>query len=117
VVLAAAALAATFALLTKFLTRQLSDSTALVFVAAGTGLVRARMRWRGRTWLALPVMVLWGGGADRWPADRRGRAFVLDAAMDGAVGQSARRFSCSALVADRAQSRLMRVLNVGRAVA
>ncbi len=41
VVLAAAAIAATFALLTKFLSRHLSESTTLVFVAAGAGVERA----------------------------------------------------------------------------
>jgi hypothetical protein len=40
VVLAASAIAATFALLTKFLSRRLSESTTLVFVAAALALAR-----------------------------------------------------------------------------
>src|SRR3984957_11508149 len=60
VVLAAAALAATFALLTKLLTRQFSDSTALVFVAAALALSVSHALARPHV-LALPVMLRWGG--------------------------------------------------------
>src|ERR1700692_1335868 len=55
VVLAAAALAATFALLTKLLTRQLSESTALVFVVAALGLTMPHALARPHV-LAMPVM-------------------------------------------------------------
>ena len=55
VVLAAAAIASTFALLARFLVRNLSDSTTLVFVAAALALTaphlwRGRMCWRCRSW-------------------------------------------------------------------
>jgi len=70
VVLAAAALAATFALLTKFLTRQLSESTALVFVVAALALTVPHALARPHV-LAMPVMVAWGGSLIA-AADRRG---------------------------------------------
>lgn len=61
VVLAASAIAATFALLAKFLTRRLSDSTTLVFVAAALALTVPHLLARPHV-LALPVMVAWAGG-------------------------------------------------------
>ena len=70
VVLAASALAATFALLTKFLGRQLSESHALVFVAAALALAVPHALARPHV-LALPVMVLWVGSLVA-AADRHG---------------------------------------------
>ena len=69
VVLAAAAIAATFALLTKFVSRRLSDSTTLVFVAAALALTVPHLLARPHV-LALPVMVAWVGGLIA-AADRR----------------------------------------------
>ena len=89
VVLAAAASAATFALLAKFLSRHLSESAALVFVAAALALTVPHLLARPHV-LALPVMVAWVGGTDRGRGSAR-RAVVLAAAADGAVGQSAWR--------------------------
>ena len=94
VVLAAAAIAATFALLAKFLSRRLSESTTLVFVAAALALTVPHLLARPHV-LALPVMVLWVGELIA-AADRRARAVVLAAAADGAVGQSAWRLCASA---------------------
>src|SRR6202022_1490638 len=70
VVLAAAAIAATFALLTKFLCKPLSESTTLVFVAAALALTVPHLLARPHV-LALPVMVAWVGGMIA-AADRRG---------------------------------------------
>ena len=70
VVLAASALAATFALLTKLLCRQLSESHALVFVAAALALAVPHALARPHV-LALPVMVLWVGSLVA-AADRQG---------------------------------------------
>src|SRR6267154_5062748 len=68
VVLAAAAIAATFGLLTKFLCKRLSESTTLVFVAAALALTVPHLLARPHV-LALPVMVAWVGGLIA--ADRR----------------------------------------------
>ena len=70
VVLAATAIAATFALLTKFLSRRLSESTTLVFIAAALALTVPHLLARPHV-LALPVMVAWVGGLIA-AADRRG---------------------------------------------
>src|SRR5580698_4254178 len=70
VVLAATAIAATFALLTKFLTRHFSESTTLVFVAAGLALSVPHLLARPHV-LAMPMMVAWVGGLIA-AADRRG---------------------------------------------
>ena len=70
VVLAASAIAATFALLTRFLSRRLSESTTLVFIAAGLALTVPHLLARPHV-LAFPVMVLWVGGLIA-AADRRG---------------------------------------------
>jgi hypothetical protein len=70
VVLAASAIATTFALLTKFLGRRLPDSTALVFVAAALALTVPHLLARPHV-LAMPVMVAWVGGLIA-AADRRG---------------------------------------------
>ena len=70
VVLAAGAIAATFALLTKLLSRHLSESTTLVFVAAALALTVPHLLARPHV-LALPVMVAWVGGMIA-AADRRG---------------------------------------------
>src|ERR1700736_6175747 len=70
VVLAAAAIAATFALLTKFLCKPLSESTTLVFVAAALALTVPHLLARPHV-LALPIMVAWVGGLVA-AADRRG---------------------------------------------
>jgi hypothetical protein len=69
VVLAATAIAATFALLAKFLSRRLGESTTLVFVAAALALTVPHMLARPHV-LALPVMVAWVGGLIA-AADRR----------------------------------------------
>src|SRR5882762_8629623 len=70
VVLAATAIAATFALLTRFLSRHLSDSTTLVFVAAALALTVPHLLARPHV-LALPVLVAWAGGLIA-AADRQG---------------------------------------------
>src|SRR6202158_3478041 len=70
VVLAASAIAATFALLTKFLCKRLGQSTTLVFVAAALALTVPHMLARPHV-LALPIMVAWVGGLVA-AADRRG---------------------------------------------
>jgi hypothetical protein len=69
VVLAAAAIAATFALLTKFLSRHLSESTTLVFVTAALALSVPHLLARPHV-LAMPVMLAWVGGLIA-AADRR----------------------------------------------
>ena len=69
VVLAAAAISATFALLAKFLSRRLSESTTLVFIAAALALTVPHLLARPHV-LALPVMVAWVGGMIA-AADRR----------------------------------------------
>ena len=69
VVLAASAIAATFALLTKLVSRHLRDSTTLVFVAAALALTVPHLLARPHV-LALPVMVAWVGGLIS-AADRR----------------------------------------------
>ena len=61
VVLASSAISATFALLAKFLSRRLADSTTLVFVAAALALTVPHLLARPHV-LALPVMVAWVGG-------------------------------------------------------
>jgi hypothetical protein len=70
VVLAASAIAATFALLAKFLSRHLSQSTALVFIAAALALTVPHLLARPHV-LAMPIMVLWAGELIA-AADRRG---------------------------------------------
>jgi len=70
VVLAATAIAATFALLTKFLSRHLSESTTLVFIAAALALTVPHLLARPHV-LALPIMVMWVGELIA-AADRRG---------------------------------------------
>ncbi|MFY9954296.1 hypothetical protein [Bradyrhizobium sp.] len=69
VVLAAAAIAATFALLAKFLNRCLSENTTLVFIAAALALTVPHLLARPHV-LAMPVMVAWVGGLVA-AADRR----------------------------------------------
>jgi hypothetical protein len=70
VVLAASAIAASFALLAKFLSRRLSESTTLVFIAAALALTVPHLLARPHV-LAMPVMVAWVGGLIA-AADRRG---------------------------------------------
>ena len=70
VVTAAAAIAATFALLARFLSRRLSESTTLVFVVAALALTVPHLLARPHV-LALPVMVAWVGAMIA-AADRRG---------------------------------------------
>ena len=60
VVLAATAIGATFALLAKFVSRYLRESTTLVFVAAALALTVPHLLARPHV-LALPVMVAWAG--------------------------------------------------------
>jgi hypothetical protein len=69
VVLAAAGSAAAFALLAKLLTRHLSESTTMVFIAAALALSVGHLLARPHV-LALPVMVAWVGGLMA-AADRR----------------------------------------------
>jgi hypothetical protein len=70
VVLATSAIAATFALLTRFLNRHLTESKTLVFVAAALALTVPHLLARPHV-LAMPVMVAWTGGLIA-AADRRG---------------------------------------------
>jgi hypothetical protein len=58
VLLASGAIAATFVLSARFLSRRLSESAALVFVAAGLALTMPHLLARPHV-LALPVMVAW----------------------------------------------------------
>lgn len=71
VVLAAGAIAATFALLANFLSRRVSESTTLAFIAAGLALTVPHLLARPHV-LAMPFMVAWAGGlvaaADRHSA-------------------------------------------------
>jgi hypothetical protein len=69
VVLAASAIAAAFALLAKFLSRRLSESTTLVFIAAALALTVPHLLARPHV-LAMPVMIAWVGGLIA-AADRR----------------------------------------------
>jgi hypothetical protein len=69
VVISAAAIAATFALFTKFLNRHLGESTTLVFVAAALVLTVPHLLARPHV-LAMPVMVAWVCGLIA-AADRR----------------------------------------------
>ena len=69
VVLAAAASAATFAFLTKLLSRHLNETTTTVFVVAALALTAPHLLARPHV-LALPVMVAWIGGLID-AADRR----------------------------------------------
>ena len=69
VVVSAAAIAATFALFTKFLNRHLSESTTLVFFAAALVLTVGHLLARPHV-LAMPVMVAWVCGLIA-AADRR----------------------------------------------
>ena len=70
VVLAAGAIAATFALLANFLSRRVSESATLVFIAAGLALTVPHLLARPHV-LAMPFMVAWVGGLVV-AADRRG---------------------------------------------
>src|SRR5271154_2357903 len=69
VVLAASAIAAAFALLAKFLSRRLSESTTLVFIAAALALTVPHLLARPHV-LAMPIMIAWVGGLVA-AADRR----------------------------------------------
>ncbi len=71
VVLAAAAIAATFALLTKFLERHVSQSAALVLVTAALALTAPHFLARPHV-LVLPVMLAWAYGL--LSASERGEA-------------------------------------------
>src|SRR3954469_903015 len=70
VVLASFCIAATFALLARFLSQRLSESTTLVLVAAALALTVPHLLARPHV-LALPVMMAWIGGLVS-AADRRG---------------------------------------------
>jgi hypothetical protein len=76
VVLASGAIAATFALLAKFLGRRLSESTTLVFVAAALALAAPHLLARPHV-LAMPVMVTWVGGLIGAADRRRAPSFWL----------------------------------------
>jgi hypothetical protein len=71
VVLASSAIALTFALLAATLSRRLSDSATLVFIATALALMAPHLLARPHV-MAMPVMVLWIGGvidaADRHEA-------------------------------------------------
>jgi hypothetical protein len=69
VVLAASAIALTFALLARQVSRHLRESTTLVFVAAALALTVPHLLARPHV-LAMPVMILWIGGLIE-AADRR----------------------------------------------
>jgi hypothetical protein len=69
VVVAASAIAATFALLAKFLSRRLSESTTMVFIAAALALTVPHLLARPHV-LAMPLMVAWVAGLVA-AADRR----------------------------------------------
>jgi len=69
VVLAASAIATTFALLAQFLARRLSESATLVLVAVALALAAPHLLARPHV-LAMPAMVLWIGGLIA-AADRR----------------------------------------------
>jgi hypothetical protein len=69
VVISAAAIAATFAIFAKFLSRRLSESTTLVFVAGALALSVPHLLARPHV-LAMPIMVAWVGGLIA-AADRR----------------------------------------------
>ena len=69
VVLAASAIALTFALLARHVSRHLSESATLVFVAAALALTVPHLLARPHV-LAMPLMVLWIGGLIG-AADRR----------------------------------------------
>ena len=69
VVVAASAIAATFALLAKFLSRRLRESTTLVFIAAALALTVPHLLARPHV-LAMPVMIAWVAGLVA-AADRR----------------------------------------------
>src|SRR5882672_5893084 len=69
VVLAASAIALTFALLARQVSRHLRESTTRVFVAAGLALTVPHLLARPHV-LAMPVMILWIGGLVE-AADRR----------------------------------------------
>ena len=76
VVLAAGAISATFALLTRFLNRHLSESATLVFIAAALALTVPHLLARPHV-LALPVMVAWVGGMIAAADRRRAPSFWL----------------------------------------
>ncbi len=76
VVLASSAISATFALLAKFLSRRLADSTTLVFVAAALALTVPHLLARPHV-LALPVMVAWVGGLISAAEKREAPSFWL----------------------------------------
>jgi hypothetical protein len=70
VVLAASAIAATYAWLASWLSRRLTAGATLVFIAAALALTVPHLLARPHV-LAMPVMVLWSGGLIA-AADRRG---------------------------------------------
>jgi hypothetical protein len=80
VVLAAAAVAATFALLARYLVRVLSDSAALVFVAIAFALTAPHLLARPHV-LALPIMVAFIGGLIAAADRREAPSFALLALM------------------------------------
>ncbi len=61
VVLSAASIAGTFALLARFLRRRLTDAASLTFIAAALALVAGHLLARPHV-LALPIMVAWVSG-------------------------------------------------------
>jgi hypothetical protein len=80
VVLAAAASAATFALLARYLVRNLSESATLVFVAVALALTAPHLLARPHV-LALPIMVAWIGELIAAAERREAPSFWLLALM------------------------------------
>jgi hypothetical protein len=76
VVLAASGFAVTFALLTRFLSRRLSESATLIFVAIAITLAAGHMLARPHA-LAMPFMMLWVGGLISAADRRRAPSFWL----------------------------------------
>ena len=76
VVLASGAIAATFALLAKFLSRRLGDSTTMAFIAAALALTVPHLLARPHV-LAMPVMVAWVGGLVAAADKRKAPSFWL----------------------------------------
>ncbi len=76
VVLAASAIALTFALLAANLSRRLSESATLVFIAAALALTAPHLLARPHV-LAMPAMVLWIGGLIDAADQRKAPSFWL----------------------------------------
>jgi hypothetical protein len=80
VILAAVAIAATFALLAQYLTRRLSETASLVFLSAALALTMPHLLARPHV-LAMPFMVMWIGGLVAAADRREAPSFLLLANM------------------------------------